>query len=64
MGEIPEGWMALDIGPENFMQTVKDAKTVVWTVLMARFDVNRSGTEAVAKAMSETDAVTIYRPGW
>lgn len=33
VGEVPDGWMGLDIGPkttDNFIQALKSAKTVVW----------------------------------
>ena len=63
-GEIPEGWEGLDIGPETakiFAAAVKDAKTVVWNGPMGCFEMPNfaKGTEAVAKALAETDAVTI-----
>ena len=67
-GEIPEGWMGLDIGPKTaklFADAVKEAKTVVWNGPMGCFEMPRfaKGTEAVAKALAETDAVTIIGGG-
>ena len=67
-GEIPEGWEGLDIGPETekiFCEAVKDAKTVVWNGPMGCFEMPNfaAGTEAVAKALAETDAVTIIGGG-
>ena len=67
-GEIPEGWEGLDIGPETeklFCDAVKDAKTVVWNGPMGCFEMPNfaHGTEAVAKALAETDAVTIIGGG-
>ena len=67
-GEIPEGWEGLDIGPETekiFCEAVKDAKTVVWNGPMGCFEMPNfaHGTEAVAKALAETDAVTIIGGG-
>ena len=67
-GEIPEGWQGLDIGPETakiFADAVKDAKTVVWNGPMGCFEMPNfaAGTEAVAKALAETDAVTIIGGG-
>ena len=67
-GEIPEGWEGLDIGPETakiFAAAVKDAKTVVWNGPMGCFEMPNfaKGTEAVAKALAETDAVTIIGGG-
>ena len=67
-GEIAEGWEGLDIGPETeklFCDAVKDAKTVVWNGPMGCFEMPNfaHGTEAVAKALADTDAVTIIGGG-
>jgi len=67
-GEIPDGWLGLDIGPETekiFCDAVKDAKTVVWNGPMGCFEMPKfaSGTKAVAQALAETDAVTIIGGG-
>ena len=67
-GEIPEGWEGLDIGPDTekiFCDAVKDAKTVVWNGPMGAFEMPNfaHGTEAVAKALAETDATTIIGGG-
>ena len=67
-GEIPDGWQGLDIGPETakiFSEAVKDAKTVVWNGPMGCFEMPNfaAGTEAVAKALADTDAVTIIGGG-
>ena len=67
-GEIPDGWEGLDIGPETeeiFSKAVKEAKTVVWNGPMGAFEMPKfaAGTEAVATALAETDAVTIIGGG-
>ena len=67
-GEIPDGWEGMDIGPETeklFADAVKDAKTVVWNGPMGAFEMPNfaKGTEEVAKALAETDAVTIIGGG-
>lgn len=67
-GCIPDGWEGLDIGPETaemFAAAVKDAKTVVWNGPMGCFEMPRFavGTEVVAKALADTDAVTIIGGG-
>ena len=67
-GDIDDGWMGLDIGPETaklYAETVKTAKTVVWNGPMGCFEMPNfaAGTEAVAKALAETDAVTIIGGG-
>ena len=67
-GDVPEGWLGLDVGPETqelFADAVKNAKTVVWNGPMGCFEMPKfaAGTEAVAKALSETEAVTIIGGG-
>ena len=67
-GEIPDGWEGMDIGPEIekiFCEAVADAKTVVWNGPMGCFEMPTfaHGTEAVAKALAETDATTIIGGG-
>ena len=67
-GEIPDGWEGLDIGPETikiFCDAVKDAKTVVWNGPMGCFEMPNfaKGTEAVAKALADTEATTIIGGG-
>ena len=67
-GQIPNGWQGLDIGPETralFAAEVKQAATVVWNGPMGVFEMKpfAAGTEAVAKAMAESDAVTIIGGG-
>ena len=66
--KIPAGMMGLDIGPktqELFAKAAKEAKTVVWNGPMGVFEnpVLRAGTNAVAKALAETDAVTVIGGG-
>ena len=66
--QIPDGWLGLDIGPETeklYAEAVKDAKTVVWNGPMGCFEMPNfaSGTNAVAAALAETDAVTIIGGG-
>ncbi len=67
-GEIPADWQGLDIGPETekiFCEAVRDAKTVVWNGPMGCFEMPKfaHGTEAVAKALADTEAVTIIGGG-
>ena len=66
--DIPADCEGLDIGPktaELFANEVKAAKTVVWNGPMGVFEFKNfaKGTEAVAKAMAETDATTIIGGG-
>lgn len=65
---IPDGWMGMDIGPETvraFSEAVRTAKTVVWNGPMGVFELApfAEGTRAVAKAMAQSDAVTIIGGG-
>ena len=67
-GEIPDGWEGLDIGPktiELYCNAVKDAGTVIWNGPMGVFEFAAfaKGTEAVAEALSKTDAITIIGGG-
>ena len=67
-GNIPDGWEGMDIGPETiklYSEAVKDAGTVIWNGPMGVFEFPAfaKGTEAVAKALSETDAITIIGGG-
>ena len=67
-GEIPEGWMGLDIGPktvELYSAAVADAGTVIWNGPMGVFEFPAfaNGTKAVAEALSKTDAITIVGGG-
>ncbi len=67
-GEIPDGWQGLDIGEatrELFAQEIKSAATVVWNGPMGVFEMKKfaAGTEAVAKALAESEAITIIGGG-
>ena len=67
-GEIPDGWQGLDIGPETaklYCDAVADAGTVIWNGPMGVFEFPAfaKGTEAVAEALSKTDAITIIGGG-
>ena len=67
-GCIPDGWEGMDIGPKTeqlFCDAVKDAKTVVWNGPMGCFEMPNfaHGTEAVAKALADTEATTIIGGG-
>lgn len=66
--KIPNDYMGLDIGPKTavmFADAVKSAKTVVWNGPMGVFEnpILAKGTIAVAKALAETDAITIIGGG-
>ncbi|HYF77238.1 MAG TPA: phosphoglycerate kinase [Symbiobacteriaceae bacterium] len=65
---IPEGWMALDVGPETakaFGNAIKEAMTVVWNGPMGVFEMPAfaRGTFAVAQAMADSQGCTIVGGG-
>ncbi len=67
-GEIPDGWLALDIGPKTtaaFVEKLKTAKLVVWNGPMGVFEMEpfAAGTRAVAEALAESDATSIIGGG-
>lgn len=56
-GQIPDGWMGLDIGPKSvelFKETLAGAKTVVWNGPMGVFEMEpfAKGTIAVCEALA------------
>ncbi|MFA4135884.1 MULTISPECIES: phosphoglycerate kinase [Brevibacillus] len=65
---IPDGWMALDIGPktvEQYHSVIVDSKTVVWNGPMGVFEMDAfaGGTIGVAKAMAACSGTTIIGGG-
>lgn len=57
-GEIPDGWMGLDIGPktrELFGKTILESKTVLWNGPMGVFEMESfdKGTKAIAEYVAE-----------
>lgn len=66
--KIPQDWMGLDIGLKTtalFRDELKSAKTVVWNGPVGAFEMSNyaKGTVEVAKALAESDAVTIIGGG-
>jgi phosphoglycerate kinase len=66
--EIPEGMLALDIGPASgilFKEALHDAKTIVWNGPMGVFESPQfaGGTQAVMRALAESSATTIVGGG-
>lgn len=67
-GDIPEGFLGLDIGPktqELFASRIREAKTVVWNGPMGVFEVPPfdQGTRAVAEAVAASDATSVIGGG-
>ena len=66
--DIPEGLMGLDIGPKTvalIVSEMKSAKNVVWNGPMGVFEFSAfaKGTEAVAKALAESGAISVVGGG-
>lgn len=66
--EVPDDWMALDIGPKSvdlFAIALKDAATVVWNGPMGVFEMEpfAGGTIAVANALAGCPGTTIVGGG-
>jgi phosphoglycerate kinase len=57
-GEIQDGWMGLDIGPETaklFSEVVENSKTILWNGPMGVFEMEKFlvGTKAIADAVAK-----------
>ncbi|MEO5753227.1 MAG: phosphoglycerate kinase [Chthoniobacterales bacterium] len=66
--DIPNGWMAVDIGPETitlFRNEIAHAKTILWNGPPGIFEIQEfsAGTEAIAEAIAEANATTIIGGG-
>jgi phosphoglycerate kinase len=67
-GAIPDEWMGLDIGPKTraaFAQVISGAKTIIWNGPMGVFEMApfAAGTEAVARAVADAQALSIVGGG-
>lgn len=67
-GAIADNMMGLDIGPDTiklFSDAVKNAGTVVWNGPMGvfEFDAFANGTKSIAKAIADSDSVSIIGGG-
>lgn len=65
---IPDGWIALDIGPktiELFKKEIFDAKTVVWNGPLGLFEMPQfmNGTKKIAEFLTTLNAVTVIGGG-
>lgn len=66
--KLPEGWMGMDIGEKTvalFSENIKNAGTVVWNGPMGVFEFPAfaEGTRGIARALTESNAVTIVGGG-
>jgi phosphoglycerate kinase len=68
IGEIPDGWMGLDIGPQTvaaYGEDVRKAKLVVWNGPMGVFEMEpfAQGTVKLAEIVAGSEAVSIVGGG-
>jgi phosphoglycerate kinase len=66
--DVPEGWLALDIGPETrrrFAESIGGARTIFWNGPMGVFEWERfaEGTRAVAQSIAENDVYSVVGGG-
>ena len=66
--DIPDDYMGLDIGPktrELYKKEIELAGTVVWNGPVGVFEIDRfaEGTNTIAKAMADSEAITIIGGG-
>jgi phosphoglycerate kinase len=65
---IPQGWMAVDIGPETlrrYSEAIKNAATIVWAGPVGAYEIEKfgHGTKYIAGMIAETPAVKIIGGG-
>ena len=68
VSEIPDGWMALDIGPETsrvFEEQIRSAQTVIWNGPMGVFEMEpfSEGTRRITAAVADAKGITIIGGG-
>jgi phosphoglycerate kinase len=68
VGDVPDGWRVLDVGPstvEEFSKVIAGAGTVVWNGPMGVFEMSNfaKGTFGVAQAVANSGAVSIIGGG-
>ncbi|MGA2819698.1 MAG: phosphoglycerate kinase [Anaerolineales bacterium] len=68
VGDVPDGWRILDIGPrtvKHYCEALQGTRLVVWNGPMGMFEVApfAKGTEALARAVASCGATTIVGGG-
>lgn len=66
--EVPQGWMALDIGPATtllFAEALEEARTIIWNGPMGVFEMDAfsRGTMAMVQHIARSHALTIVGGG-
>lgn len=67
-GDIPEGFMGLDIGPEtikSYLSVLNGAKSIFWNGPMGVFEMShfQTGTFSIVDGIAEMDAITVIGGG-
>jgi phosphoglycerate kinase len=67
-GDIPEGWIGVDIGPKTsarYRDEIGRAHTVIWNGPLGKYEdkAYSQGTRAIAEALAATNAVTVVGGG-
>lgn len=68
VGDVPDGWRIMDIGPDTIIEYskfIKDAQTIVWNGPMGVFEFGKfsKGTFKLAEVIAECNAVSIIGGG-
>ncbi len=66
--DIPDGWMALDIGPASticFQEALADVRTIIWNGPMGAFEMDAfaRGTMAMCQAIASSHALSVVGGG-
>ena len=67
-GDIPEGQVGVDIGPETvarYAREIESARTILWNGPMGIFEIEgcSDGTTAIAKAVAQSEGVSVVGGG-
>src|SRR5262249_41740928 len=67
-GDIPEGWIGVDIGPKTiarYRDEIARSQTVIWNGPLGKYEDKpySQGTRAVAEALAQAAAVTVVGGG-
>ncbi|MFH1304815.1 MAG: phosphoglycerate kinase [Candidatus Omnitrophota bacterium] len=67
-GDIPDGWIGLDIGPETvkkFESVLKGSKTIIWNGPVGLFEMKpfSTGTRELIEFIAKLDAITVIGGG-
>jgi phosphoglycerate kinase len=68
IGAVPADWLIMDIGPRTiarYVEVLRQARTIFWNGPMGVFEFPRfaEGTNAIARALAESNAVTVVGGG-